>query len=364
MSGESQSAPNSRLSLSNRADEQNGGVDPSTVRMAKQPSEGFGAELREEVTYDKLDGVGAVDWEEATDRFRTWYDDARGSQIVIENDVGDRTSFRTPNRFTPDYREMLYAKAQALERGLRERWGKLLHTAMLTLSASSTDDSGNPLPPVEQIEELLSSWEAVRAALGRVMEEREWEYLAILEPHESGYVHIHIGVFVRGPVVAEQFQDVIDAHLRNCDLAGEEAHEIVPETPDESAVTVRRASHPSRQNDNDIQNLGAYLAAYMAGEYGKEATEMPEHVQRFYSTMWATGHQWFRPSNGAQELMQPPEEEGEECDELQPDWEVVGLAPDGKPEEEVIEFDPREANSHPYRRLRRDQGTDPPPSPR
>jgi hypothetical protein len=92
----------------------------------------------------------------------------------------------------------------------------------------------------------------------------------------------------------------------------------------------------------------------MAGEYGKEATEMPEHVQRFYAVMWATGRQWFRPSNGAQELMQPPEEEGEEYDELQPDWEVVGLAPDGQPEEELIEFDPREANSHPYRRLRRD----------
>jgi hypothetical protein len=362
MSGESQSAPNSRLSLSNRADEQNRRVDPSTVRMAEQPSEGFGAELREEVTYDKLDGVGAVDWAEATDRFRTWYDDARGSQIVIENEVGDRTSFRTPNRFTPDYREMLYAKAQSLERGLRERWGKLLHTAMLTLSASSTDDSGNPLPPVEQLDELLSSWEAVRRALSRVLDGREWEYLAILEPHESGYVHIHLGVFVKGPVVAEQFQDVIDAHLRNCDLAGEEAHEIVPETPDESAVTVRRASHPSRQDG--IQNLGAYLAAYMAGEYGKEATEMPEHVQRFYTVMWATGRQWFRPSNGAQELMQPPEDDDDELEELQPDWEVVGLAPDGKPDEEVIEFDPREANSHPYRRLRRDRGTDPPPSPR
>jgi hypothetical protein len=256
---------------------------------------------------------------------------------------------------------MLYAKAQSLERGLRERWGRILRTAMVTLSASSTDDSGDPLPPVEHLEELLASWEAVRRALSRVLDGREWEYLAILEPHKSGYVHIHLGVFVKGPVVAEQFQKVIDAHLRNCELAKREAHEIVPETPDESAVTVRRASHPSRQDDNDIQNLGAYLAAYMAGEYGEEATEMPNHVQRFYAVMWATGRQWFRPSNGAQELMQPPEDDNDELEELQPDWEVVGLAPDGKLEEEVIEFDPREANSHPYRRLRFDHAGNPPP---
>ena len=362
MSGESQSAPNSRLSLSNRADRQNGGIDPSNVRMAEQPAEGFGSELRREVTYDKLDGVGAVDWKEATDRFGTWYDDARGSEIVIENGVGDRTAFRTPNRFTPDYREMLYAKAQALERGLRERWGSLLHTAMLTLSASSTDDSGDPLPPVEHLDELLSSWEAVRRALSRTLDGREWEYLAILEPHESGYAHVHVGVFVKGPVVAEQFQSVVDAHLRNCELAQREAHTIVDDDGEEDTVRVRRASHPSRQNG--VENLGAYLAAYMAGEYGNEATEMPEHVRRFYAVMWATGRQWFRPSNGAQELMQPPDDEEEEYDELAEDWTVVGLAPDGKPEEEVIEFDPREANSHPYRRLRRDRGTDPPPSPR
>jgi hypothetical protein len=52
--------------------------------------------------------------------------------------------------------------------------------------------------------------------------------------------------------------------------------------------------------------------------------------------------------------MQPDGDDGEEYEELTPDWEVVGLAPDGKPEEELIEFDPREADSHPYRRLRRD----------
>jgi len=348
----SQSAPHSRPSLCNRADPPDAEADASRVRLAKQPDEGTGEKLREEVTFPTFRGVEAVTWGEGRDRFATWYDDQRDTEIVVENPEGERTSFRTPNRFTPEYREMLYAKSQALERGLRDRWGRLLHTVMVTLTASTTDEQGNPRPPVDHLLELLESWEAVRRELARVLDGREWEYLAILEPHESGHVHIHLGVFVKGPVVAEQFQPVLDAHLRNCEAAGREAHQIFDEDGEEDTVKVRRSSHPSRQDG--VENLGAYLAAYMAGEYGTEATEMPEYIQRFYAVMWATGRQWFRPSNGAQELMQPPEEDGGESLE----WSVVGIAPDGDPEEEVVEIDPEEAGGVRYQRLRRDH---PPP---
>jgi len=340
----SQSAPSSRLPLSNRADGPNGDIDASTVRLAERE----GVEVREDVAYDCYSGVEAVDWAEATDRWAAWYDDQRDTQIVCENELGELIGFDTPNRFTPDYREMLYARSQALERGLRERWGKLLHTAMITLTASSTDDNGRPRPPADHLQELLSSWEAVRRALSRVLDGREWEYLAILEPHKSGYVHVHIGVFVKGPVVVEQFQPVIDAHLRNCSAAGEKAHQIFDEDGEEDTVRVRRSSHPSR--NGGVENLGAYLAAYMAGEYGVEATEMPEHVQRFYAVMWSTGRQWFRPSNGAQELMQPPDDDEQDVQE----WTFVGIAPDGDPEEEVIEVDPSVSSGVRYRRIRTD----------
>nr|CAA47000.1 unnamed protein product [Halobacterium sp.] len=305
-----------------------------------------GMKLRDELTFDTSRAVKAVSWGEAIDRFQSWYDDQRGTQIVVENELGETVGFDMPNRFTPEYREMLYAKAQSLERGLRERWGSLLHTGMVTLTASSTDDEGRLRPPLEHFEDLLESWEAVRRALARVLEGREWEYLAIHEPHESGYVHIHLGVFVRGPVVAEQFEPVLDAHLRNCPTAGEDAHEVFDENGDEDAVRVRRSSHPSRSGG--VENLGAYLAAYMAGEYGSEPSEMPENVRAFYATMWASGRQWFRPSNGAQELMQP--EEDDEGDSIE-EWEMVGIAPEGDLGD-IIEVDPSEPRSDPYRRLR------------
>jgi hypothetical protein len=354
-SDDSQSAPRSRLPLSNRADRQNGSLTASNVRMAKEE----GTRLREEATFDSLGGVEAVTWGEGVERFDAWYDGQRDTKIVVENAMGEQTAFQTPNRFTPEYREMLYAKAQSLERGLRERWGRLLHTAMVTLTCSTTDDDGRPRPPVEHLRDLLSSWEAVRRALSRVLDGREWEYLAILEPHESGHAHVHLGVFVKGPVVAEQFQPVLDAHLRNCRTAREEAHQILDDDGEEDTVRVRRASHPSR--DDGVENLGAYLASYMAGEYGAEATEMPEYVRGFYATVWATGNQWFRPSNGAQELMEPPDS-GEE-ERLKEDWSLVGVAPNGDLDEEVIEIDPEEAGGVPYRRLKQHDGWpgDPPP---
>ena len=58
--------------------------------------------------------------------------------------------------------------------------------------------------------------------------------------------------------------------------------------------------------------------------------------------------------------MQPDqegEEDGEVIEEYE-DWSVVGLAPNGDPDEEVIEITPEQAGGVPYRKLKRDQ---PPP---
>ena len=91
---------------------------------------------------------------------------------------------------------------------------------MLTFTASSTDDSGNPLPPVDHLDGLLESWDAIRRSLDRVLDENRYERLAILEPHKSGYIHIHMAVFVDGKVTSTDFEPVIESHVNNCDLAG------------------------------------------------------------------------------------------------------------------------------------------------
>lgn len=326
------SAQSPWLPLSNRADPEKVREEASTARLTSE----HGTKLRREVLEGGGDEVTACRWSEAEERWEVWYSEQRDVETVVQGvESGDVKGFRTPNRFTPEYRERRYAQAQQLERSLREQWGKLLHTAMVTLTTTSTDGRGRPRPPVDQLTELLGSWDAVRRALNRVLEGREWEYLAILEPHKTGYVHVHVGVFVKGPVVAEQFQPVIDAHLRNCEGAGREAHEL---TGDDGVVSVHRVTR-NRWKEGGIQNLGAYLSAYIAGDYGAEATAQEEYVRRFYALMWATGRQSFRPSNGAQKYMKPPDDEDDEEDWQEEEWELVGIAPEGDLDD-VIEVDP------------------------
>jgi hypothetical protein len=144
------------------------------------------------------------------------------------------------------------------------------------------------------------------------MEGRRYERLAILEPHQSGYLHVHIAVFVDGVVDRETFAPVIDSHLRNCDLAGEEAHDLA----DRSTVSVRHVG--AERSDDTVANLGTYLAEYL-GTYGDDPLDEDQHVQMSNTILWATGKRRWRPSNGAQQYMRTNRSEGKT------EWSLVGI---------------------------------------
>jgi hypothetical protein len=313
----SQSAPVSRLSKTNRADSDNGRYGPSTAESLKQPlTERDGVGLRAEVFDQEREGLHPVTWREAVWRWRDWYEDSRDSRPVFENSDGDRAKGSDPNRFHPDYGDKQYAKLKDLERGIQADYGRRLHTAMLTLTASSapSERDGEALPPVDHLDDLLGSWDAVRRALDHALDGRRYERLAILEPHKSGYLHVHLAVFVEGKVTKETFAPVIDAHLRNCDGAGEDAHDV----EDDSTISVRWAGGDRDTGDDHLDELAIYLAEYL-GTYGDDPLEQPDHVQQANAVLWATGRQRWRPSNGAQEYMatntSPPD----------PTWELVGI---------------------------------------
>jgi hypothetical protein len=269
-------------------------------------------ELRSEVVEAHTRGVDAVTWREAVHRWRDYIRDSRECKAVFEGPGGERVSGSSPNRFDPAYSDKQYAKLKDLERGLREDWGKLLHTAMLTFTASSTTADGGPVPPVDHLDDLTGSWDAVRRELNRVLDGREWEYLWILEPHESGYLHRHLAVFVKGPVGREAFAPVIEAHLRNCDGAGREAHSL----EDDSTVSVNRVA--SERNGDGIGNLGTYLAEYL-GTYGDDALDAPDQQQMSNAVVWATGKRRWQPSQGAQSYMATNRSDDVSL------WEFVGI---------------------------------------
>mgnify|MGYP006277449519 CR=1 FL=1 len=314
----------SRPSKTYRAGAENPKHGPSNHRSLSRPlTERDGVDLRAEVCEPHSNGVDATSWREATRRWRDYIRDSGETAAVFENPEGEQVKGSDPNRFMPDYADKQYAKLKDLERGIRQDY-RTPFTAMLSLTASSTSEQGEPLPPVDHLDDLLGSWEAVRRALSRCLEGRRWEYLAILEPHASGYLHVHIAVFVDGWVRRSTFEPVIEAHLRNCERAGRDAHTI----EDGTAVSVNRVGRDARGNhataegaefdSKSLSNLGSYLAEYL-GTYGDDPLDAPDHQQKANAVLWATGRQRWRPSQGAQEYMAT--NRGEEVST----WEFVGI---------------------------------------
>jgi len=338
-------APNwgeSRLSMTNPADPPNVGYRLSARQSRKRPlTDRDGITLRKEVLdYDHLNGDRPISWNGTINRYRDYIRDKREVDTVFENcETGERATGSTSHRFDPDYSAKQYAKLKDLERGVQDRYGKRLHSAMLTLTASSTPND-EPLPSVDHLDELLSSWSSVSRTLRRVLDDRRSARLAILEPHpgdgpNNGYLHIHIAVFVDGNIKPETFQPVINAHLRNCDLATADAH-----TTDDIQIRHAGADRQPGYNhslaegiDYDSDQLGElaiYLAEYL-GTYGDDdPLDAPEHVQAANAVLWATNRQRWRPCSTAQSLM------AYSAPDTATDWQLVGLEKDG----EFIPADP------------------------
>ena len=325
----------SRLSKTNRADSLNGRSRRSIPESRKRPlTDRDGITLRNEVRdldHLNINEKRPISWDLATDRWRNYILDKEDVQSVFENSVGDRIQGSKPHRFHPEYANKQYAELKDLERGISEAYGKRLHTTMLTFTASSTDDFGNPLPPVDHLDSLLESWDAIRRSLDRVLDGTRYERLAILEPHKSGYIHIHMAVFVDGKVTTSQFEPVIESHVNNCDQAGWTAHDLEKD----DTISVRHAGadrQPAFNHalvegidyDSDaISELAIYLAEYL-GCYGDDPLDAPEHLQSANAVLWATNTQRWRPSNGAQQYMasDPPDPTS--------DWDLVGIQTDGE----------------------------------
>jgi len=330
--------------MTNPADSPNAGFSLSSRQSRKRPlTDCDGISLRKEVRdldHHNFEQNRSISWNGTINRYRDYIKDKREIETVFENQsTGELATGSSPHRFATDYSAKQYAKLKDLERGVQDRYGKRLHTCMLTLTASSTPN-GQPLPCVDHLDELLSSWSSVSRTLRRVLDDTRSARLAILEPHpgdgaNNGYLHIHIAVFIDGYVKPETFQPVLDAHLRNCDLATDEAHDL-------DDIQIRHAgadrdpgyNHAVAEGidyDSDkIGELAIYLAEYL-GTYGDDdPLNEPEHVQAANALLWATNRQRWRPCSTAQSLM------AYDGPDNATDWEVVGIEDDG----EFIPADP------------------------
>ena len=225
--------------------------------------------------------------------WRDWLEGYRNAHIEYTDPNGETVRTRLENSYQPEYGKRYYAKLKALEREAERQWQGLT-TVMLTLSASSLNANGNRRCPADHMRGIADGWSASRKALHRVLDGFDWEYARVWEPHQSGYGHLHIAVFVEDPdddLDGERFRPVIESHVGRVDPAGSDAHGL-------NAVGMG----DTVSVNHDVQNLGTYISEYI-GIFGEEPTERPVSEQLFYATCWATGTRRVDFSNGAHELM-------------------------------------------------------------
>jgi len=131
--------------------------------------------------------------------------------------------------------------------------------------------------------DIAAGFDTARKHLYHVLDGREWEYAKVWEPHEDGYGHLHMAIFIDGEATADEFEPVLSKYTESVRSAGSDAH-----TVDES-VSV---------NDN-VENIGSYISEYI-GIFGDETLNRPTSEQLFYAISWATNTRRVEFSNGAQ----------------------------------------------------------------
>lgn len=250
-------------------------------------------------------GVDAVTWRRAIAKWRSYIEETRGTSLVFEacDGSGDRTQADRSHRWSPDYQERRYARLKDMERGIDEWYGRAT-TGLVTLTASSREVPA----PIDHLDALLSGRKAALEALRRSLSGRVWDYWWVLEPHQSGYAHLHLAVVVEGGLRELDLAPAVDAHLRQVDAAGEEAHA-------DAVEVIERG---------EIDNLGAYLNSYL-GAYRRDPLNAPEEYQALAAILWATGRRETGASRRLRRFMKgsPPPDPVR-------DWQLIAVKePDG-----------------------------------
>jgi hypothetical protein len=323
--------------------------------MSVQP----GRKLREEAVRSK-DGTGfkARTVAGVTKPFLKWLKEQEGSKIIFQHEDGGEVPANLPTSYCEDYADRQYAKLKDLERAFR-RLARNPRTAMLSPTQSSENANGDYRAPADHLRELQEAWtEVVYHALRNLMRRegyelltdgkipdgvepddlgpehlpaKWWTFAVVLEPHESGFLHAHIAVFMdAGPsegLGRESFTPVRDAHLRAVDGAGRDAHAM----DKFASVNDLGDTDGDLEEDGPIRNLSSYISEYIAG-YGDPVEERSAEEIVAFAAIWSTGSQRVRFGNGANALAEIGLRIRDgEPDRPSPEWSVKEIErPDGE----------------------------------
>lgn len=235
--------------------------------------------------------VRSKETHEMVSEFREWLKGYENAYIQYSND-GEIGRAKLQNSHMQGYEDTYYARLKGLERQVIEEYGEEnMTTAMLTFSATNETAGGEPRPIADHMAEIRGGYKTARKQLYHVLEDHEWVYARIWEPHQSGYGHMHMGIFILdrdGEVSAEDFAPVMESYTSNTPGAGSEAHD-----PSGDAVSV---------NDS-VESLSSYISEYMGLYEDGRVLGRPMKEQVFRASLWATQTRRLDFSTDAQEMI-------------------------------------------------------------
>lgn len=232
-----------------------------------------------------------------------------GAVLVLADDEAEEVNIQPyMHRMCPDYRTYTYARLKTAEEWLQKEFGGgPIPATMLTLTAHQTDENGNPRTFEAVLDDLKEGYDKFRKVIDRATEGFKTEIVAIFEPHESGYPHLHVLIFGKAdPTLQDK---VTELWVEKYGVGGASAHE--------SAVTVvtGRAAQ--------IESPAAYLMKYIGKTMLRKNGER-QHVtgyDAFMALLFVTGRRQWSVTAGLSAAMA----EGGYDAEPEGNWRFVGV---------------------------------------
>lgn len=308
--------------------------EESTSRV-ERPTAGYSA-FRDSLDYSALRLTGDIEYRsvsearnvrietvaDAIDGFREYVANKKNASLVLQDrESGDVRVMPYNHRWTSEYRAMTYAKLKGAERALDRIYGEgPTPVTMLSLTAYQRGDDGRPRPPGEVLADLLDGWDKFRRVLDRATEGARTEYIRVIEPHESGYPHLHVAIF--GAASRSLEDRVTEMWAEKYEVGSADAHK--------NAVSV--ATGRSAQLQKPAAYIMKYLGKTTVREDGGEPApsgETPEELdaknaeafEAFSALLWATGKRQYSASQALSEAMKRPTGGGEPGG----DWTFLGV---------------------------------------
>jgi len=214
------------------------------------------------------------------------------------------------HRFTTKASKDRYGRTLGADRAARRLWGDDVTAVHVVRAARKFGEYDQPQPPADYLADLLSGNANVYRAYDRHIEDNHGltkARLSVLEPHKSGYPHLHDALWVHDPEDVLDETDIypaLDSHLSAVPQAQSKNH-------GPSAVDVRhnpdRRAYPSDPEDvPPASALPREMTKYLGGLTSPESDTTPSQnvpnvlqkdrgILRFYALLWACGVRQWRP---------------------------------------------------------------------